>query len=127
MRLEMMNANGRDAKREGEAAREGGAHEQSSSQARTLGVGDVVDLSQFRGALAQNLLHQRQDAGDVISRGELRYYPAVVRVHGDLRMQGVREQTAPGDSGRSTCVVERDAGLVAGGLDTEDQHDEPPP
>ena len=51
----------------------------------------------------------------MVARGELRNDAAVVGVHRDLGVQGVGEQPASG-------VVEGDAGLVAGGFDTEDDH-----
>ena len=47
--------------------------------------------------------------------GQFRHHAAEFGVDGALRVHGVREQAARG-------VVDRDAGLVAGGLDPEDAH-----
>ena len=66
-------------------------------------------------ASARILRVSGSDAPDVVAGGELRNDPAVLGVHGDLGVQGVREQPA-------TRVVEGDAGLVAGGFDAEDEH-----
>ena len=75
-----------------------------------------VEVRQARSpASLQHALDQRDDAPDVVARRELRHHAAVVLVHGDLRMQRVREQAG-------VRVVHGDAGLVAGGLDAEDAH-----
>ena len=71
-----------------------------------------------RGAIpasASTRCDQRNHAAHVVARRELRHHAAVVLVHGDLRMERVREQ--PG-----VRVVHGDAGLVAGGFDAEYAH-----
>ncbi len=55
---------------------------------------------------------QRHHAPDVVARGELGHHAAVRLVHRHLRMQRVGQQAA-------SAVVEREAGLVAGGFDAE--------
>jgi len=51
----------------------------------------------------------------VISRRELGHHPAIVSVHGHLGMQGVRKQPA-------ACLVQGNAGFIAGRFNTQDQH-----
>jgi hypothetical protein len=58
---------------------------------------------------------QRQHAADMVARCEFGHHAAVFAVHGDLRVQGVGKQAAP-------CVVERQAGFVAGTFNTENKH-----
>jgi len=60
-------------------------------------------------------LRERQYASDMVARGEFRHHAAIFRMHGDLRMQLVREQAGLG-------VVQRDSGFVAGGFNAQNQH-----
>jgi hypothetical protein len=95
---------------------EGGAHQQSSGQTRTGRVahpGEIVNISL---CLPKHLSRQRDEAPDMVARGELGHHAPVGLVHGDLRMDRVRGEP-PGRG-----VVERDAGFVTRRLDPEDQH-----
>lgn len=65
--------------------------------------------------LGHHLFEERQRAADVIARREFRHHAAVLAMHGDLRVKGVRKQPALG-------VVEREAGFVAGTFDAENEH-----
>ena len=69
--------------------------------------------SQGAARLLQDLPGQRQHAPDVVARSQFRHHAAVFGVHRHLGMQGVGEQAALG-------MVQRNAGFVAGGFDSED-------
>ena len=56
----------------------------------------------------------------MIARGQLRHHAAIVGVHRDLGVQRMSQQ--PCACAVLPVLVQRDAGLVAGGLDTEYQH-----
>jgi hypothetical protein len=58
------------------------------------------------------LPQQRNGAADVVARGQLGDDAAIFLVHGDLRMQGMRQQAALG-------VIQSKAGFVTGGFDAE--------
>jgi hypothetical protein len=92
------------------------ANEKRAGEARALGVGHRPEIRGLAACLRQQVAGERHEAPDVVARGELRHHPAVGLVHVDLRVHCMAEE-APGAG-----VVERHAGLVAGGLDTQDQH-----
>ncbi len=51
----------------------------------------------------------------MVPRGQLWHHPPVGHVHVDLGVQGVGQQAG-------LAVEQGEAGLVAGGLDAQDQH-----
>ena len=65
--------------------------------------------------LGQDRVQQRQHPPDVVPRGQFRHHPAEGHVHVDLRVQGVGQQAG-------LAVEQGEPGLVAGGLDAQDQH-----
>ena len=115
MPLEVMDRDRRPLEHQGQRLGEGAADEQRAGQSRTARVGHRIDVGQRFSGLFQRRPQQGYDAANMVARGELGHHAAVVGMHRHLRMQVVREQ-----AGRA--VVERQAGLVAGGFDTEDQH-----
>ena len=115
MTFHVMHAQRRHPPRVGEASAERGADQQRSHQPRTGGIGHRVDVGGSGAGLVQNLPHQRRQPPHVITRGKLRYHASEFGMDGALRVHGMSEQTVRG-------VVNRNAGLVAGGLDPEDAH-----
>src|SRR6185436_2616121 len=91
----------------------GSAHQQRACEPGTFGVADALQILSPFPRLFQHRAGQRDQAPDMVPGGELRDDPAVGLVHGDLGMDRLGEQPP---------VVERYAGLVAGSLDTEDEH-----
>ena len=73
----MVHANGRDAECAGKAVRSRGTNQQRASQSRPLGVGDGGELLQSAIRPLEQAAGQRQQAPDVIARGELRHHAAV--------------------------------------------------
>ena len=122
--FEVVHPDGRPAERGGERAGDSGTDEQRSGQSGTSGVGDYIDVGSRQSRLLEASFEQRQDAADVIARGELRHDSTIRRVQIDLAVQlGGGE---PGDA--VACADdERHAGLVAGGFDAEHVHGYPPP
>ena len=112
----MVDAKRGDAQRRGQPVGERGANQQRPSQARAFGVANGAQLAEILAGRRENASSKRGQAADVIAGGEFGYHPPVGLVHRHLRMQGVREQAA------GVAVVQRDASLVARGLDAEDQH-----
>jgi hypothetical protein len=78
MAFEVMHAERRLVERRREGARDAGADEKSAGEARTSRVGDDVDRRERRSGLPQHLARERQDAPDVVARGELRDDAAVL-------------------------------------------------
>ena len=114
----VVDAKRRHPPRPGEAPAERGADQQRSDQPRAGGIGHSIDVSGPRAGLLQHPPHQRRQPPDVIARSELRHHAPEFGVDGALRVHGVCEQAARG-------VVDRDAGLVAGSLDSKDAHPAP--
>ena len=96
-------------------ARDAGADEQRARQSRSLRVSDAVQIRELEVSLGQRFLHEGHDSPHVIARRQLRDDAAVGFVHGDLRMERMRQQPALG-------VVDRDPGLVAGSFQSEHAH-----
>jgi small subunit ribosomal protein S21 len=115
MTLEVMQSDDRNIEREGQASSDAGANQQRASKARALGIGDAIDVTQVATGLPQQLARKRQQTANVVARSKLRYYTAVLGVHGNLRKQRVAEQ--PGRR-----VVQGDPGFVAGSFDAENEH-----
>ena len=90
-------------------------HQQGAGQPRAFGIGDRVDGRSGHCGLIEHLLGERQESADVVTRGQLGDHAAEALVHRNLGMQCLRQQSA-------LAVVERHAGFVAGGFDTERQH-----
>jgi hypothetical protein len=91
----------------------GDPDEQRTRQARTGGDGDRVDIREGHPGLGQRPLHGGHDRFQVGAAGHLGHHAAEPGVLRDAGGQRVGEQGVPAD--------DTDAGLVAGGLDTEDQ------
>ncbi len=96
-----------------QARRHAAADHQCADEARPRGVGDRIGA--LDACLRQHLLHQRQQAPDVVARGYFRHDSAVNRVQVHLAVQRIGEQ-APFRG------IQRDPGLVAAGFDTENVH-----
>src|SRR5689334_15899690 len=111
----MMDADCGKAKAESEAVREGGADEKRAREAGALRERNRVEVRLASAGAAQHIPDQRQEPPDVIARRELRYHAPVRVVERDLRVERVGEQPAG-------TVVDRRPGLVAGGLDAQNQH-----
>jgi hypothetical protein len=62
--------------------------------------------------IGQGLPAAAEWRADVVARGQLGDDAAIFLVHGDLRMQGMRQQAALG-------VIQSEAGFVTGGFDAE--------
>ncbi len=75
------------------AAGDAGADQQRAGQAGAARVGDDVDRVEVGAGRAQDLARQRQDAPDVVARGQFGHDAAVVGVHLDLAVQGLGEQS----------------------------------
>ena len=113
--LEVMQRQRRDPARHREGLRHARPHQQRAGEPGPAGVGHGVDVRGGQPGLGQGLAQQQRQAADVVARGELGHYPAIGRVQVDLRVQAVRAQAGLG-------VVDRHAGLVAGGFDAEHFH-----
>ncbi|MNN20641.1 hypothetical protein D3C81_1339320 [compost metagenome] len=116
MALQMMDADHRHVQRETERIGDRSAHQQCAGKPRPLGVGNGVDVLARAAGVVQHLAQQGQHAADMVARGQFGHHAAVFAVHGDLRVQRVREQAGPG-------VIEGQPGFIAGGFDTEDEHE----
>ncbi len=113
--LEVMDADHGPVQCDAQSRGHGGSHQERAGESGPLRVGDEVDVCERTPGLGERLARKRQDAADVVARGEFRHHAPVEGVQVDLRMQGVAEHAA-------LAVVERNAGLVAGGLDAEGEH-----
>ena len=115
MAFHVVDAERGHSPRPGEAPAERGADQQRPDQPRPRGIGHAADVAGLRVRFREDAPRQRRQPPDVVARGQFRHHAAEFGVNGALRMHGVREQAARG-------IVDRDAGLVAGGLDPEDAH-----
>jgi hypothetical protein len=113
--LHVVDADGRNAQGEGQAAADAAADQQRADQARSGGVGDAVELPQVDTGVGQQRPQQGDGAAQVVARGQFRYHAAVLRVQRHLTVQGVAEQAAP-------AVVQAETGFVAGTFDAQNQH-----
>ncbi len=114
--LEVVDAQCRHAQRCGERMRERGADQQRPGESRSLGVSDRLQFLDPPARAPEQGPGERHQAAHMVARGELRHHSAVGLVHVHLRVHGMGEQ--PPRRG----VIQRHPGLVAGGLDAEDQH-----
>ena len=113
--FEMVDADDRHLEREAQRGGNAGADQQRPGQPRPFGIGDGLDIVQGAAGLLQDLPGQRQHAPDVVARGEFRHHPAVFGVHRHLGVQRMGEQAA-------LRMVQSNAGFIAGGFDSEDEH-----
>ncbi len=81
--------------------------QQRTAQARSLGVGDGIDVVIGNARFLQTALRQRHDAADMVAAGKFGNNAAVFGVHRHLGVKMVRQQAAFG-------VVKRYARFVAG-------------
>ena len=116
MAFQVMDAQHRLVDGQAQAASDGGTDQQRAGQARTLRVGDGVDLGQGDAGLRQGLFQQRDGAADMVARRQFGHYAAILLVHGDLRIEGVRQQAA-------LRVIQGQAGFVTGGFDAKNNHE----
>ena len=119
MAFEVVHAERRPVQRRGQRARHAGADEQRPGQAGAARVGNDVDVSQDVRVSASTCRvsgsTRRMWSRDASSGTT----PPYAAMHLDLAVQRLREQ------GRRLAGVrlhQRDAGLVAGGFDAEDDH-----
>ena len=115
MPLEVMDIQHRLAERVTEGVSDARAHQQRPGQPGTGRHGDGVDLRQRPAGLGQDRVQQRKHPADVVPGGQFGHHATVGHVHVDLGVQGVSQQAG-------VAVEERQPGLVAGGLDAQNQH-----
>ena len=115
MSFEVVDAKRRHPPCTGQAPAERGADEQCADQPRAGGIGHRVDVRGHGTRLPEHLPNHSRQSPDMIARRQLRHHASELGVDGDLRMHGVADQSARG-------VVDRDTGLVAGGLDPKYAH-----
>ena len=112
----MVDADDRLAERV--AQRLGGldADEQRAHQARAGGDGDAVEVGELDAGLGGRATQDRHDGGDVLARRHLGHDAAVLRVHLDLRRHDVGTDPA-------SVLDDRRGSFVAGGFDSENEHE----
>ncbi|MNS94906.1 hypothetical protein D3C72_1291380 [compost metagenome] len=115
--FQVVHADHRHVQRKAQRIGHRGADQQRAGKARALGEGDGVDVLAGAAGIGQHLFEQRQHTADMVARGEFGHHAPIVAVHGDLRVQRMREQAGLG-------VVEGQPGFVAGRFDAEDKHGE---
>jgi hypothetical protein len=93
-----------------ERAPEASTDQQRPDEARSRRIGNAVNGLRLDARLGQGRLDHRQEALDVLARGELRHHPAVAAVQLDLAEDAIRHEAF-------FAVVERNRRLVAGGFD----------
>lgn len=111
----MVHTDGRHAPGKSQRLSAGRSHQQRADQARACRVSQCVDIAGLLAGLIQHLADQRQHALDVIARGQFRHDAAVDAMQVDLAEQGVSQQAA-------LTVIERDAGFIAGGFQSQYEH-----
>ena len=122
--FEVVDPDRRHVERSGQRMGERGAYEQRAGEAGALGVGDGGQIRGASPAPGEQLPRQGHHATHMIPRRQLRHDASIHFVHRDLRMHDMAEQP-PGRTGARARgrFVESDAGFVARGLDSEDQHE----
>ena len=91
------------------------ADQKRPGQARAGRDRDGVNIGEGPPGVCQDRVQQRQDPPYMVPRGQFRHHPSIGHVHVDLRVQGVGQQAG-------LAVEQGEPGLVAGGLDAQDQH-----
>ena len=97
------------------------ADEQRACQPGPARVGNDIDLLESCPCLDEHLPKQRQDAPDVVSRGQLRNDSAIDGVEVDLAVEALAEQSRYVAALRTN---KSDSGLVARRFDSDDIHRE---
>jgi len=110
-----MHPNRGNIERVRQRARHARPHQQSAGEPRTLRKGDAIEVSQCAPTLGKHLTGQWQQTPDVVARRQFRHHAAIFVVHGDLRIQGVRQQAL-------RAVIQRDTGFIAGRFNAKYQH-----
>src|SRR5690606_5831593 len=82
---------------------------------REASSGTTPPYSRCTPALLQHRPGKGQNTPYMVARGQLGHYPAVLPVHGDLTMQGVRQQSFFG-------ACQSNAGFVARAFKANDYH-----
>ena len=100
---------------EGDGPGRAAPNQQRPQQAGAGGIRHTDYRLRPTAGLLEDRLHEGQQATHVVTRGELRHYPAVFRMQGYLGMKGVREQAVVG-------VKDRHTRLVAGSFDAQYTH-----
>ena len=99
--------------RNGERLRGADADHERPREPRTRGDGDGIDVAELDLRLGERRFDRRLQRLEVCARGDLGDYSAIAGVFVHARGDRVREQCAP--------AHDADAGLVAAGLDPEDE------
>jgi hypothetical protein len=113
VRGEVVDAVQRLAQREGVRLGRRDAHQQRARQPRPGRHGDAVEVAGRDPGVLQGALDGGDHRLQVRAAGDLRHHPAVTGVVVDAGGDGVGQQGVPPD--------DADSGLVAGGLDPEDE------
>ena len=79
----------------GQRLRRRNSHQKSPHQARPIGYRHLMDLRQRHPRLPQCLVNHRHDVDNVVAGRDLRYHPAKLLMHGNLRGDNVRQQPSP--------------------------------
>jgi hypothetical protein len=111
--LKMVYRNQRLAQPERQRLRKRNAYQQRAREARPFGHSNGIDLRIRHTRAMHRLAHHRQDRPQVLAAGELRHHAAVARMD-QLRSHHIRQHLRP-------AAHHRRRGLIAGGLDTEDE------
>ena len=100
---------------EGERLGEGDAGQQGPDEPGPVRHRDRLDVIHGDPGVRERLLHDGREVQQVLPGSDLGHHPSELRVLGDLRGNDVRKDApAVFDDGRR--------GLVAGGLDPQDEH-----
>ena len=91
MALQMVHSNHRQPAGKGKTPRQCRAGQQRTDQARSGRMGHTRELCGGRVGLGQGLAQQRQQAAQVIARGQFGYHPAIGAVQFYLAEQSMRE------------------------------------
>src|SRR5688572_9098207 len=110
MALQVMDADDGYAPGVAERARYRGADQKRADETGPRGIRNAVNGLRFGAGLRQDRFDHRQEALNVLARGELRHDPAVAAVQLDLAEDAVRHEAL-------FAVVERNRRLVTGGFD----------
>ena len=110
MALQMMHAQHRLSECGRQRTGDASADQQRARQARPARVGHHVDIGQRTLRFLHHFPRQRQYAPDMVAAGQFGHDAAIGLVHGDLAMQGMRQQAR-----HAVCagIDQRHAGFVA--------------